>query len=231
MIGGAAYAGRYYLTNAPRFSLHRVEVGGTRHASREKIKREIERHRGRNLFRLDLDRIESDLASFPWVRRVVLKRVLPNRISCTVVEREPRGLALIRGRVWLVDTQGEAIAPFGEKTREYSAPIFTGIDEKNADNSREQILGGMALLEFIRTARPGLMRDISEIDLQHPDRITLALNDGGSPVRLHPTEFDSNLERYLAMRGYLDTHFGDGVYVDLRFQDQIVFRPRIDRGR
>ena len=57
------------------------------------------------------------------------------------------------------------------------------------------------------------------------------MNEGGPVVRLHPEDFGVNLDRYLAMRDYLATHFGDGAYVDLRFRDRIAFRPLLAKGR
>jgi hypothetical protein len=46
-------------------------------------------------------------------------------------------------------------------------------------------------------------------------------------VRLNPNDFGANLDRYLTLRDYLATDFGDGAYVDLRFRDRIAFRPRV----
>ncbi len=52
----------------------------------------------------------------------------------------------------------------------------------------------------------------------------------GPVVRINPRKFGTNLDRYLAMRDYLATHFGDGAYIDLRFRDRIAFRPLRARG-
>ncbi|MFQ5877379.1 MAG: cell division protein FtsQ/DivIB [Acidobacteriota bacterium] len=229
--GGGVYAARYYLTHAPRFRLEGVDLSETRHAPREAMRRELERHRGTNLFRLDLARLERELSSFPWVRRTFVKRVLPNRLYCTIEERTPRGLALIGGRVMLVDGDGETIAAYDAGTREYSAPILAGVGDRDPERSRGRIRRGLELLNFLRARHPDLLREISEVDLARADRITLVMNDGGPPVRLHPGDFGANLERFLAMREYLATHFGDGAYVDLRFRDRIVFRPSPSGGR
>jgi len=72
-----------------------------------------------------------------------------------------------------------------------------------------------------------LAKNISEIDLSRDDRLELRLNQGGPSVRLNPSDFGANLDRYLTLRDYLATDFGDGAYVDLRFRDRIAFRPRV----
>jgi cell division septal protein FtsQ len=231
VAGGATYAARYYLTHAPRFRLRRIELAGAQRAPRAEVLAALERYRGKNLFRLNLARLQDELGKFSWVERAFFKRVLPDGLFCAIEERVPRGLALLGGRVQLVDGEGLAIALYGEGTSDFSFPIFTGIQDKDEDRARAQILRGLALLAFLEATYPDLTREISEIDLARDDRVTLQMNEGGPVVRLHPEDFDVNLVRYLAMRDYLATHFGDGAYVDLRFRDRIAFRPLLARGR
>lgn len=230
LLGGTTYAARYYLTHAPRFRLRSIELTGTRRAGREEMLEALDRYRGRNLFRLNLSRLREELASFRWVERAVLKRVLPDRLFCAVEERVPRGLALIDGRPWLVDGSGATIDQFGKETSDYSFPIFTGLDAKDEDRARDQIRRGLAFLEYLGSAFPDLVEEISEIDLERGDRLTLRMNEGGPVVRINPRQFGTNLDRYLAMREYLATHFGDGAYIDLRFRDRIAFRPLLAGG-
>lgn len=230
--GGTVWAVRQHLLNSPRFRLRRVAFSPTRHAPPDELRRALQRHVGRNLFRLDLRRIERDLEERRWVRRAVAKRVLPDGLFCAVEERTPRGLALLGDRVWLVDAEGVAIDPHGEDTaRRYSFPVFTGIDARHAEKARDQIVRGVALLEHLHAGRPDLLAEISEVDLSRPDRLELRLEGGGPVVRLHPRDFETNMDRYLTMRDYLATDFGDGAYVDLRFRDRIAFRPLLAKGQ
>jgi len=132
---------------------------------------------------------------------------------------------------WLIDDEGVAIDAYGEPTKEFSFPIFTGLDERDAARLARQAGRGVALLADLESHHAGLASEISEIDLSRDDRIEVHMNDGGPIVRLHPQEFGTNLDRYLAMRDYLTTNFGDAVYVDLRFRDRIAFRPLVARSR
>jgi cell division protein FtsQ len=230
LLLGGAYAGRHLLTHSPRFRLRRITFAGLHHASEAELGKALQRARGHNLFRLDLGRLERSAEACRWVKHAVLKRVLPDRLSCAVEERTPRALALLRGQVWLVDEDGTAIDRYGEETREYSFPILTGLDARNDDRAREQIVRGVRALQQLMAVHPGLGAGISEIDVAREDRIELRLNDGGPVVRLNPEEVSLNLDRYIAMRDYLTTHFGDGAYVDLRFHDRIAFQPSPSRS-
>lgn len=229
LFAGIAYAGRHYLTHSPRFAFRQIDLPPTTHAPRKELLEVAGRFRGRNLFRLDVGRIAAELEQVRWVKTASVKRILPDRLHCTIEERTPRGLARIEDRIWLVDEEGIAIDLYGKETLEYSFPIFTGIDPRDEPRSRDQIRRGVALLNYLEQVEPGLPAQISEIDLKSDDRICLHMTTGGPEVRVHPTDFGSNLERYLTMRDYLSTHFGDGAYVDLRFRDSISFQTASSR--
>jgi cell division protein FtsQ len=227
---GGVYLARHWLTHSPCFAVRQIAISATRHAPREELRHAVDRYRGRNLFRIDLARIERDLRASPWIASASVKRVLPDGLSCAVSERVPSGLALLRGRVVLIDAEGTPLETYGEKTREFSFPIFTGLDERNTARAARQAGRGTALLEFIDKTRPGLAAEISRIDLQRDDRIDLHMNDGGPIVRLNPRDVTTNLEHFLAMRDWLATNFGDGAYVDLRFRDRIALQPVAAKG-
>ncbi len=227
LLGGAAYGARRYLTHSPRFVLRRIEISETRYAPASNLKAALQPHLGRNLFRLDPARLGRDLEARRWVKRAVVKRVLPDGLFCAIEERVPRGLALLRDRVWLVDGEGVPIDPYGGQAQDYSLPIFVGIDERHPARMRAQVRQGVALVEYLQGTYPALAKEISEVDLARADRLDLHLNKGGAVVRLDPADFGENLDRYLTLRDYLATDFGDGAYVDLRFKDRIAFRPLV----
>jgi cell division septal protein FtsQ len=231
LVAAGAWAGRRYVLTSPRFRLRAFSFSPTRHAQEADLRRAVDRYRARNLFALDLDRIERDLQDRPWVKTARARRVLPDQVFCAIEEREPRGAALIKGRVWLVDEDGTPIDTYSAATRAWSFPIFTGVDEAGGARAKAQVGRGLALLAFLADTHPGLDKEISEIDLSRDDRVGLHMNDGGPLVRLHPTEFATNLDRYLGLRDYLATHFGDGAYVDLRFKDRISFLPQLAKGQ
>ncbi|HYV85706.1 MAG TPA: FtsQ-type POTRA domain-containing protein [Patescibacteria group bacterium] len=231
VVAGAGFGARWYLRHSPRFNVTRVALTPTDHASQGDLRRIAERARGHNIFTSDLARLEADLEQVRWVKSATVKRVLPDRILCAIEEYEPRGLALLKGRVQLIDENGTAIDVYGGSAGGWSMPIFTGLDEIRSSRERQQVARGFDLLRWVEASHPGLAEEISEIDLSHDDRIALTMNGGGPQVRLSPDDYGANLDRWLAMREWLATHFGDGAYVDLRFHDRIAFQPMQARRR
>ena len=225
VVAGAGFALRWWLTHSPRFSIARIAFTPTDHATAADLKRVAERARGKNIFRADLDALSRDLAQVRWVKRAVVKRVLPDRLFCAIEERAPEGLALVKGRVSLIDGDGRPIDLYTADKGAMSKPIFTSLDTDHPDHARAQSARGYGLLEWLDRTHPRLVPEISEIDLGRDDRIVLTMNDGGPPVRLNPDDYGTNLDQWLEMRDWLAGHFGGGAYVDLRFRDRIAFRP------
>ena len=225
LVAAGGFALRWWLTHSPRFSIARIAFTPTEHAAAADLKRVADRVHGRNIFRADLDALARDLGQVRWVKRVVVKRVLPDRLFCAIEERTPEGLALVRGRVSLIDGDGLPIDLYTADKGAMSKPIFTSVDTAHPDRARVQAARGYALLTWLDETHPRLASEISEIDLGRDDRIVLTMNDGGPPVRLNPDDYGTNLDQWLEMRDWLQKHFGGGAYVDLRFRDRIAFRP------
>lgn len=228
-VGGLVYGTRWFLLHSSRFDVAAVAVSTTVHAPKADLVRIASRVRGRNIFTLDIDRLEQDLAAVHWVERASVKRVLPDQLYCSIVEKKPRGLALLRGRVQLIDADGRPIDLYTGSGEFSTLPILTGLDEAHPLVIKDQVARGFDFLRFLDEKHPGLAAEISEIDLARADRIALTLNGGGPVVRIHPSAYDTNLDRFLEMRDWITQHLGSGAYVDLRFHDRIAWQPAAAR--
>jgi cell division septal protein FtsQ len=227
VLAGSALFARRVLTHSKSFRLRRVEFSETRYAPEAELRKALARYMGKNLFRIDPASIGRDLEARRWVKRAVVKRMLPDGVFCAIEERVPKGLALLRDRVWLIDDEGVAIDPYGGETNSYSYPILVGIDDPSAERRRAGMQRGVELLAYLQENYPDLAKEVSAVALAPPDRLELRMNQGGPAVRLNPQDFGTNLDRYLTLRDYLATDFGNGAYVDLRFRDRIAFRPLV----
>lgn len=226
---GAAFGVRWYLLHADRFRLHHVAFTPGDRVAAADLRRVTDRALNRNIFTLDLDRIERDLQGVKWVASAKVKRVLPDRLFCSIEESVPMGLGLLHGRVQLLDGDGAPIDLYSASAdaKRWSFPIFTGLDENHSDAERAQAARGYDFLKWLGTTHPGLAEEISEIDLSQPDRLALRLNRGGPVVRINPQDYGTNLDRWIGMRDWLAGRLGDGAYVDLRFRDRITFQPLV----
>ena len=143
---GAGFGALYWLQLPERFPVSRVEIKGSlENTTRKEIEGALPRASG-NFFALDLAAVRQGVERLPWVRRVAVRRVWPDRLELTVEEH----VALARwGDDRLVNTFGETfsaktaqalpsfVAPGGtspEVTRRYHrfteivAPLGTGVE-------------------------------------------------------------------------------------------------------
>ena len=95
-------------------------LGAPAHTEREQIERALQAAlAGANFLAVDIDAVRNGLERLPWVRRVELRRVWPDRLEVSLEEH----VAFARwGAAELVNTYGEVFAAQSEE----SLPIFAG---------------------------------------------------------------------------------------------------------
>ncbi len=115
-----ALAGLQALMRSPLFPMREISVRGElAHTERDDLERSVRGRVTGNFFALDLGGIRAGLEQLPWVRRVDVRRVWPDRIEVSIEEH----VALARwGDVGLVNTHGERFA--GQTDAEL--PVFAG---------------------------------------------------------------------------------------------------------
>ena len=163
LLGYIGTRGVRKLAASEEFALQAIELEGVERASEETIRAWLAPALGGNLFELDLNRVREVVRRDPWVRSAAARRVLPGTMRVTVTERAPAALAVIGGRVHLVDVSGHVIGPAGDGLAE-NLPVLTGLEEM--DDDRLIVVGEnhrmvdaaafAALVKAIRRAmRPG----------------------------------------------------------------------------
>jgi cell division protein FtsQ len=125
-----AFAGTQAVMNSPLFPLREVTVlGELAHTSRSELEYATGGRVAGNFFAADLAKIRAGLEQLPWVRRVAVRRVWPDRIEVSLEEH----VALARwGDVGLVNTFGERFA--GQT--EAALPVFAGPAHTEAEVTR-----------------------------------------------------------------------------------------------
>ena len=117
------YAGLQALARSSLFPLRDLVVGGSlQHTSKAQIER-IAAGFGGNFFAADLAALRARLETLPWVRRVDVRRVWPDRVEVALEEH----VALARwGDAGLVNTFGEPFAGQLEGAQAAQLPLFAG---------------------------------------------------------------------------------------------------------
>jgi len=118
------------LLRSAQFPLRELTVrGNLAHTSRAEIEQAAHGRVGGNFFAVDLAQVRAALEGLPWVRRVAVRRVWPDRLEATLEEH----VALARwAEGGLVNVQGERFAGASEA----ALPRFAGPPGSEAEVTR-----------------------------------------------------------------------------------------------
>ena len=93
---------------------------------------------GRNIFFVPLAKRRAELEQLPWVAHATVMRLLPDRLSVSVVERVPIAFVRLGSRIGLVDAEGVLLTlpPATLASRHYSFPVVAGLTASDPPQAR-----------------------------------------------------------------------------------------------
>ena len=239
MLSFGLYWARERLYHSPRFNIAITEINGLQNISQSQVLFKISElaQPGRNLVRLDLDRLRQNLELIPWVKSVVVRRVLPDKLMVDIEEREPVAFARVARGTLLIDEEGILLENNPEKLSQADFPVILGMESgygpKVLRRNRERIALYLRLIGSLDRGGAGLSRDLSEVHLQDPGNVSVILSGDTVLVSLGRDGFQKKFRRYLAASRDLKKKYRNLDSVDLRYRDQVVIRtldPKLAKG-
>ena len=216
-IGHAAVG---YVAGAPRFEVQKLSVSGLKRVAESEVLAKAGFEIGTNVFKADLQQIREQVEELQWVRHALVERVLPDQIIIKVVEREPVGLARIRGEVYQFDTDGKILDP--DPAGGSSFPVLTGL--RLNDSKRN-----LAAVEIYRTVLQELGETaLSEVHINDSGEVTVVSASDPVVVNLGNNDFRTRWIKYLQLKPQIQEQYPLAVRVDLRFKNQVIVRMRDD---
>ena len=219
-LGWAAYALVRYLTTDSSFEVRKLSVSGIKRVEENQVLAKAGFELGTNAFKVDLGKIRQRVEELRWVQHAVVARVLPDQIIIKVVEREPIGLARIRGEVYEFDSDAIILEP-GPATAS-SFPILDGLHPNDARGNKKKVEIYRKVLEDI--GQPSL----SEVHISNSGEVSVVSASDPLVIDLGDGEFRSRWTKYLQLKTQIQQHYPQAVRVDLRFKNQIVIRMKDD---
>ena len=239
MLSFGLYWMRDRLYHSPRFDVAITEINGLQNISQNQVLVKISelQQPGRNLMRLDLDRLRRSLELIPWVKTVVVRRVLPDKLMIDIEEREPVAFARVAHETLLIDGEGILLENNPENLSQPDFPVILGMESGYGPEvlrrNRQRIVLYQRLMRSLNRGGAGLSRDLSEVHLQDPGNVSVILNEDTVLVYLGRDGFQEKFRRYLAASKELKKKYRNLDSVDLRYRDQVVIRtldPDLARG-
>jgi len=221
------YAGVHVAKHSPLLPLRHLELqGDLTHVTREQAQGAARVGAAGTFFSVDLDAVRRAFESLPWVRKVEVRRLWPDRIKVSIEEH----VALAR---WGKEAEGQLVNSYGE--------LFAGRIEAQRGAELPQFAGPAGTHQEV-ARRYALFRDLLAPLSLEPRAVALSQRlswqlrlSNGLAVQLgRDSERDSVRERlarfvevYPRTLGRLSRRFD---YVDLRYPNGFALRvPEILR--
>ncbi len=173
----------------PRFTITQIVVENDGAMTPEQVTRFAGVRVGQNLMSLDLKQVQRNLAMIPLVRRVEVRRLLPNRLFIRVEERIPVARLRMPSKelndtVFLIDRSGVVMKPLKladgtvlQPQMTEPVPVLTGVSLADVRVGRqvesEQIYRALELLDKLEQSVAAAMVEVEHIDLSKPRQLVV----------------------------------------------------------
>jgi cell division septal protein FtsQ len=220
LLGGVAFTTVEYLQTSSRFEVKKVLVLGGKRVAETQVLTQADVPDKANVFSVDLAAIRERVERMPWVRHAIVQRVFPDTVTIKIIEREPVGLARIRGKVYQFDTDA-AVLEYDPSTG-VNYPILDGLQPKDRSGDLRRVELYSRVLKELQN-----QDQVSEIHINEADEVSLVLADEPLLIKLGVGDFHSRWIRYLEWKPQIQQH-PETSEVDLRFKDQVILTPRTE---
>jgi len=220
----AAASLRDFVVESPYFSVREIQVRGGEKVSGNEIVTIAGLSKGMNIWKIDPAGIERKIAKHPWVRRVLVHREFPRRITIDVEERTPRAIVAIR-KLYYIDADGVIFKEVqaGDKM---NYPMLTGLSMEQLTapdpTLRKRIQEAMRLGELMAQRSHAL----SEIHFDQPGQLVVYTAHQPMALRMGWGDWEDKLARLERLLALWKGNEARLASLDVSFRDQIVARLR-----
>ena len=235
LLAVLCYAFYDYVRTSDRFNLDRIRIQAGSNADKEKLVRVIRETFPPHLLKINLEDLRNRLEDETWVHRAEIRRILPSDLFVRIVELTPSGILEIQGELYVCDRDGRILDRYHTKYTDLDMPIFRGFRvqhvsefEKDSRENIERVQLGFQLLNEIEAANDGWSRLLSEVDLSDVNNVKLFLVDELVEISIGDQYFSKRFQNLMDnMSRYREIKEQHGAVssIDLRFEDQIIYRP------
>ena len=225
-----------YAYVSDQFNLSEIKFHGCKEVDQEHLTEIIRGDFPANILQIDLPQLKSRLEKETWVRQAEIRRALPSSLIVYVHERIPSVIVEMRNDLMIADQDGILLGPYAPKYGRLDVPVFRGVLGEDAESFRRhqdenavRIGKAVQMLSELESGSADYTKRISEVDISDPQNLKIMLVDdtaevymGGEDYLERFTTFIQNREEYEKLKN----QYEEFASIDLRFEDQIIYRPR-----
>ncbi len=206
-------AGKLVFEN-PRFAVAQIVVEDDGGLTTQQVIQFASVRMGQNLLSVDLDDVRRRLETIPLVRRVEVRRMLPQTLLIHIEERIAVARLQVPGRdsadaMFLIDRTSVAMRPLRlldgtilQPQMPGPLPVLTGVTQTDVRLGKpvesEQVSRALQLLDRLEQVAAGSMMEVEQIDLSNAQQLTLTTKQH-TIVKFDVEDFPQQLRRLSAI--------------------------------
>jgi len=218
----------YTSLNSGIFNSDNIEIEGNKYVESEYIIKALEVNNNKNIFRYNIKDMEEILLNNKYIDKVEIKRLLPNTLKVSIIEKEIVANLYNEEVYCYIDKEGNFIDEIDENNKDnevitvhidYNKTDSQEIKFKNEENKKRLLY----LLEYIK--EEGIYKKIDNIDMTKPNSINMSTKEDINILLNSDEELKYNISRLAMILADLQNKKQKGGEIDLSTGKYALYRP------
>ena len=218
----------YTSLNSGIFNSDNIEIEGNKYVESEYIIKALEVNNNKNIFRYNIKDMEEILLNNKYIDKVEIKRLLPNTLKVSIIEKEIVANLYNEEIYCYIDKEGNFIDEIDENNKDnevitvhidYNKTDSQEIKFKNEENKKRLLY----LLEYIK--EEGIYKKIDNIDMTKPNSINMGTKEDINILLNSDEELKYNISRLAMILADLQNKRQKGGEIDLSTGKYALYRP------
>ena len=222
LVGSPAALAGWVLTS-PEFSVQQISVATGERVGEQWVREALAGLLGASMFAISTPEVEWLMTEHPWIRRVSVRKRLPDHLHVEIQERRPVALFRQEGELSLVDEAGEVFTAFDPNSAPADLLVLSG------DAAPTVLLAALEVADRLTSVEPEWGMALSEVEIlsqrefrHHTAALPFPIIVSGDRLEQALPELRDYLPR-------LHEHLAQVGAIDLRFERYIVIKPVKER--
>lgn len=218
----------YTSLNSGIFNSDNIEIEGNKYVESEYIIKALDINNNKNIFRYNIKDMEEILLNNKYIDKVEIKRLLPNTLKVSIIEKEIVANLYNEEVYCYIDKEGNFIDEIDENNKDnevitvhidYNKTDSQEIKFKNEENKKRLLY----LLEYIK--EEGIYKKIDNIDMTKPNSINMSTKEEINILLNSDEELKYNISRLAMILADLQNKKQKGGEIDLSTGKYALYRP------
>ena len=209
-----------YLVGCDDFRVRKIEVAGGQDFVVRDIRAVLDASRLGNLLLLDIEVLRDRIESHRWVKEARVRKVFPSSLKVEITERKPAALLRIGESYLMINEDGVGLERLASRENS-DLPVL--LDRSSFQNRYDEKIA--LAWRCLSALTPEQHQEIEALDVSENRSVSVFLRGLTTRFIIGGEHFSERLSFIRSHWAELEGRNGALEYVDLRFDDRIIFKP------